>query len=218
MIKTKPLWKFFGYCCGIYLLLLAVFSTAPMMKTSATLFRATTLPFLETLYPKVLLRLDKTKNPNVLILSFVSQTAVEEQRQILRKNGGKSASVDLQGYEHKLFLKEFFLMPLLFLLALILATPIRLFRKLKAIGLGIVIFYIFTLLNLINWALFCIASHQLGAYELSATQMQIVIWLDNLTKLAAPTFFCILIWALVCFNKQDFQKQFSTRKSSKKNK
>ena len=207
--RYLPIAKYLGAFLLIYFLLFGIFSIPSVAEGATNTYRKITQPIFQAIYPDAYLRLDpdpaKKPNPNLIRVIYSSQAEVDRQIQFARQRGDNR--INMSGISYDLYFNLLFTTYIIYLITLIIITPIHWKSKLWAVCLGSVIFFIFTvfkvailLLNLFNKS--ATDMYKLGDFGTAFVERLAVL----LGSLGFSAFIVILIWVLVAFRKSNWRK------------
>jgi hypothetical protein len=209
MKQFFPLFKYLGIFILLYILLFSVFSIPSVGQVSADVYRATTQPVLQVIFPKAYLKLERDNaadpDPQVIRAVFASKEEIRKQTELARQQGSSRLQMNATSYE--LFFNLFFSTFFVFLLALIWMTPIDLKSKLWATLSGTILFYLYTVVKVAIFLLDLFNRSAYDMYKLGSFGTNFVEGLANLIRsLGFSSFIVILIWSFVAFRKSDWRK------------
>lgn len=203
-----PLFKYLGGFLLLYFFLYFLMSIPAIARLSSNIYRATTQPVLESFFSKAYLKLqsDNTANPdpNLIRLVYAGKKEIQEQTELARQRGDKS--IKMKATESDLYFNLFFTTFFVFLVALILVTPISFKDKIIAFFLGSFLFYLYTLLKLTIFLFNLFNKSVYQMYKLGDFASGLFEGLTNLlTSLGFSSFIIILIWVFVAFRKSNWK-------------
>lgn len=134
-----------------------------------------------------------------------SQARMDAQMEAARQQGLKTLDIQFQTYNIYLF--EFFIFPLLFFTALMIATPVHWKRKLLALGTGLLLMLVFMSFKTYFITLYHLQRNQIEAYQMSdfweGILGKVQLGFNNITTALITA---TLIWGLTVFRKGDWKK------------
>lgn len=207
MMQFRSLFKYFGWFLLVYSILFALFSWQPVASSTNNIYRSLTTPILQSFFPKAYLKLEKDAPPESDIYTiravFTSQAAIEAAKQAARQKG--AAKTDLKAQEYDLYLHRLFTSFWLFLISLIVITPIQWKQKLVAILSGSLLFYGYTVLKIFIFLADLFNRSDLDIYTLSATGGQLVEGISYVAKsLGTSALIVVILWILTAFRKSNW--------------
>lgn len=212
MKTLTPLFKYLGIFLLLYFVLYGIFSFAPIAKTSANIYRFVTQPILQTFFSQAYLKMepDDAVNPDpyLIRLVYAGNEEIRQQTELARKTGAKS--LNMKATECDLFFNLFFTTFFVFLISLILVTPMGIKDKLISILTGTVIFYLFTVFKLSIFLLDLFNKSTFQMYKFGSFGSSFFEGFTNLlTSLGFSSFVVILIWGAVTFRKSNWKNFLS---------
>lgn len=188
--------------------MLWVFKTAPMQAFSAKALSRVSENSMSLLLPKGYIRVrevesEANRGEYNLDVFFGNKEKALAQMEQAKKSGLSTASLDLHTFQIKM--EEFFLLPIIFFLALVLITPARPMRKLSGAALGLLLLLVFFSLKLTCFTLYNFSSFPVGVYEWKGWPLQFVTVVHNYVKMGAGVLLASLVWALVIFRHSDWR-------------
>lgn len=208
MKNYTSLLKYFGLFILIYAVLFGLFSSQPVAEFTNNTYRSVTTPILQSIFPKAYLNLEKDSPPESDIYTiravFTSQVIIEQAKQAARQQGAKKT--DLKAQEYDLYLHRMFTSFWLFLVALILITPIGWKQKLIGIITGSLLFYFYTVFKIYLFLADLFNRSGLAIYDLSETGGTVIEGFSYVLKsLGTSALIVVIIWVLVAFRKSNWQ-------------
>ena len=209
MKKYSSLVKYFGFFILLYLLLFFVFSTTPVATFTNNTYRAITTPILESIFPRAYLKLEKDSPPesdiHTIRAVFTSKAKIAEAQQAGRQQGSKK--IDLKAQEYDLYLHRLFTSFFLFLISLIIITPINWKQKLMAILGGTFLFYGYTVFKIYIFLADLFNRSDLEIYNVGDTGGNIIQGISYVIKsLGTSALIVVIIWILTAFRKSNWKE------------
>ncbi|MCB0520891.1 MAG: hypothetical protein H6577_14950 [Lewinellaceae bacterium] len=208
MKNFTPLIKYFLLFLVLYSVLFGVFSIPSVAKFTADVYRPPTLLILQTLFPKAYLQLEPDappeSDPYTIRAVFISKTKIEEFKSQARQQG--AGEVTLGAKEYDIYFHLLFTSFWLFLVVLILITPLGWKDKLVGVLMGSLLFYCYTVLKISIFLLDVFNRSQYDMYKLGVTGSEVAGWLSYVLKsLGLSAFVVIFMWVLVAFRKSNWR-------------
>ncbi|HFA51478.1 MAG TPA: hypothetical protein ENJ95_20890 [Bacteroidetes bacterium] len=208
MKNITPILKYFGIFIVVYAALFALFSMQPVATATNSAYRAITAPVLQAIFPKAYLKLEKDAPPeldiNTVRTVFTSKKKIEESKARARQQG--SSKIDLKAKEYDIYLNLLFTSFWLFLISLILITPISIKQKLAGILVGTLLFYAYSVFKISIFLLDLFNRSELQMYKLGETGSAIAEGLSYVLKsLGLSAFIVVIIWVFVAFRKSNWK-------------
>ncbi len=208
MKNYSTLLKRFGLFIVIYAALFWLFSSMLVANMTNNSYRALAGPILESAFPQAYLKLEKDSPPESDIYTiravFTSQKIIEQSQAAARQQG--AAKVDLKAQEYDIYIHRLFTSFLLFLVSLILITPINVKQKVSAILIGAVLFFGYTVFKISIFLLDLFNRSELDMYKLSETGGSVVEGISYVLKsLGTSALVVVLIWIFTAFRKSNWK-------------
>ncbi|MEM1218723.1 MAG: hypothetical protein AAGH79_07415 [Bacteroidota bacterium] len=209
MPSFTPLMKYLGLFIVLYFGLLAVCSIPNVSAGMASAYRGLSRPIIEAVFPAAYLRFNGDEsaqaNPNIIRVVYASQAEVDRQTELARQQGTKSLRMNAASYD--LYFNLLYTTFFLFLLTLIILTPISWIGKAWAFLWGTLLFTAFTLFKVAIFLLDQFNKSSMDMYQLSESGGDFVAGTALLLKsLGFSSFIVILIWVLVTFRRSTWAK------------
>ncbi|MEY3368111.1 MAG: hypothetical protein RI973_1266 [Bacteroidota bacterium] len=208
MLRIKPLLLRFLTFSIAYFLLLLLFRTAPAQELSSRALSGLSGAFLSVALPDGYIQVRQAENEarageyNLDVFFGNKERALEQMEQA-RISGQSTASLDLHTFQIRM--EEFFLMPIIFFLALVLMTPARWRRKLGGSAAGLLLLLVFCCLKLVCFTLYNFAAFPSGVYELKGLAVEFVTAVYFYAKMGVGVLAASLIWVAVIFRYSDWR-------------
>ncbi len=208
MKNFSPLIKYFLAFLVLYSVLFGVFSLPSIARMTADAYRPPSLFLLQLFFPKAHLQLEPDappeSDPYTIRAVFISKAKIEEFKAQAKQQGAGQVTLDATEYDiyfHLLFTSFW-----LFLLAMILITPLGWKDKLVGLIVGSLLFYLYTVFKIYIFLLDLFNRSQYDMYKLGETGSKIVEGLSYVLKsLGLSAFVVIFIWILVAFRKSNWR-------------
>ncbi|MDQ3141986.1 MAG: hypothetical protein M3Q56_07035 [Bacteroidota bacterium] len=150
---------------------------------------------------------------NRLYLVFGNPVVIEREINQARLN--KLSEIKVSTFSRQFLVYEFFIVPILFLVSLFVATPMNWRRKILylAVSLGILIIFLYSKASV--FTLYAISESRIGIYELSNNTMQFLASLISALSLGFSVVLCLVIWLILGFKNSTFLYSFKAFFKSK---
>ena len=209
MKNLIPILKYFGLFIAIYAALFSLASMSSVATAINNAYRTVSEPMLQSIFPKAYLELEADappeSDPNTFRAVFTSKTKIEAAKAAARQKG--SSKVDLKATEYDIYLNLLFTSFWLFLVTLILITPIGLRQKLVALVVGSILFFAYTFFKVFIFLLDLFNRSSFDMYKLSERGGNFVESISYVVKsLGMSAFVVIFIWILVAFRKSNWRE------------
>ena len=218
MLKSNPILKFAIIFIGAYFLLTGVTQLPGVNGTINAIFRGISKTALGTSLPQLKINTKAARengilDDNKMIVEFEwteekVQAAIAEARRLRQAD----LQVPYRFISYLIF--EFFLVPLLFLFSLILATPMPIKTKMKTGSIAILVLLAFLLIKLYLMTIFSVSNAQIDVYELSHSTMSRLQWLAGVMTMGLSIMLSFFIWLIFVFRKSELKDLINTWFSS----
>ncbi len=168
-----------------------------------------TKPILQTLLSKAYINLKQIDdNPDIIKVEFASKELVQQQQAAAKKLGQAKASI--QGHDFEFGFYNLFLSFFLFLVVLILLSPLS--KKEKLVGLlsGGLLFYFFTVFKMYLALLSHFNEPEIAVYQTGETWLNISSSILYFMTLGANVLVVLVIWAWLVFRKNNWKEMLGT--------
>ena len=197
--------KYFGMFVLIYGTLTIIGLIPAVGCFFNNVYRSTSQPVLQRTLSKAYIQLKSVENdPDIIRVEFASKEMVQKQVEEARKSGQKRAPIQGNSFEfgfYNLFFSFF-----LFLISLLLLSPVSLMEKVTGILLGSLIFYLYTVLKM-NFALL---SHfnepEINIYQTGGVILKAIRSILYFMSLGLNVLVVLIIWAFLAFRKDNWKK------------
>lgn len=148
-------------------------------------------------------------NPNEVWISPMGREWLQEQIRKAQQNG---TALEVDNEASLLFkIGNFPKTALVFLLSLILATPLEWKKKLKALGIGLVCFWLYFYLFIYLETLTHISKSSIGIYQLTGVKSTIAFSLHRaFCNFGFSLTFSLIVWTVTCIDFNALFSQFNT--------
>ena len=164
--------KYFGLFILIYGALTLISIIPAVGSFFNSMYRQATQPILQTSLSKTYIRLKSEKSqPDLIRVEFASIEKVKEQMETARKAGQKSAPIQGNSFEFGFY--NLFLTFFLFLVSLVLLSPLPLKEKILGILIGALVYYLFTVLKMHLALLIHFNEPEIAVYSTGETSLNI---------------------------------------------
>ena len=219
MQLLKPFLKFLGIFCLSYILLYWVLGSGTILDSHRSFFTKFSGSFIESTLSKTSFTFKEgikgdAATENEIIILFNNKAELQRLIEDAKKKAPSERQLTINSEETSIFFVEAVLIPLIFVISLILATPLTWKGKLKALALGILLIYFFIFFKIWVYLLYIISAAKIGIYEFTSPVSNIVSLLGNNLRIGASTIFGTLIWVLVAVRNSSWKELWNTSKSS----
>lgn len=202
MQLLKPFLKFLGIFCLSYILLYWILGTGAILDVHRSTFTNVSGSFIKSTLSKASFTIKEgakgdPATENEIKILFNNKAELERLIEEAKKQAPSQRQLTIESEETSILFVEAVLIPLIFLISLILATPMNWKSKLKALAFGILLMYLFIFFKIWVYMLFIIYKATIGIYEFTSPVSNIISLLGNNLRIGASTIFGTLIWVLV---------------------
>lgn len=203
----RLVFKLLGFC-GAYLVGLLLFQWAPVENTCSRFFAKGGGWVLENLLPKGYFQTNSEARQGgaTIRVVFGNKQTVAQQVATAQRNRQAEASLTLKEFRVKS--REFFLIPLVFFLALVTITPDTWRAKGRLLGWGLPVLLLFFWIKLFFYTLYHFNTQHLGVYEGDSLSAQTAAVFYNL-KVGVNFVFAALVWFWLAFGRSDWKKMLT---------
>jgi hypothetical protein len=206
---TKVFLRFFLIFSVAYLVLFFLTSLPGPKETISSMYKEMANTFIPPFLGKAAIQFEQNPgipdDPDRIRVRFQSHQVVEEQKQLAKGKGLKTIDVNFKSYN--VFLFEFFIFPLLYFSALVIAAPVNWKRKGMALLIGLVLLHIFMLFKGYFITLYHLQVNQILGYQMGEFAAGVIkkvqLAFNNITTAFITA---TLIWAITVFRKDDWKK------------
>ena len=205
MKQLSWLWKFLIIFALSYGALMFLVQLPGVDQGIHTFFRKTSEKFIATVMPKAYISSEPATEGSVtdhqtMLLVFGNKETV--QREIAEARRQRQAYVKVSTFSTRFFLFQFYTVPLIFFISLIIATPMPKWRsKLLSLLIGVAALMAFFLTKLYIFTLFTISKGNIGVYELGHEWTLRLRDLSSVLTLGFSIILAVFLWFLVAFRK-----------------
>ena len=205
MQKVNPIVIYVLLFIVVYMALFFVASRPAVKTAAANLLKTSGMPAVKTFLPKLYLdpKVGEVQEGLGVHVGFGDKKQIEAA--IAEAKRKRQANINAQMHRTS-FVVEYFTLPLIFLIALILITPIPWRSRLIALVSGIVLFLLFYIIKMVLAMLFQASAPDIQIYKLSPfwynfLERAIVSFQVGFSMLVA-----VLIWLLTAFRKSNWRQ------------
>ena len=198
---------------GSYFLLTGLLSISVVSESANALLRGISKSFLQGTFSELKLNTKAEKangvlDDNKMIVEFEwTQKKIDQVIERARRTGQTDIQVPYRFISY--LLCEFFMVPLIFLWSLTLATPMN--RKGKWIqgGYAFLCLLGFLLLKLYLMTLFSVSKAKIDVYELDHAMMSTLQWLASMMTMGFSVILAFFLWLVWVFPKSELKERVS---------
>ncbi len=202
---TKRLLLFLLFFVLSYLFLYFLVNTESINRLNASFLETTALSTVQTLLPKAKYehRVDFTETRTILVLGFVNKEKLQEMIAEAKAKGAKTLDFDVEEVRYYV---DYFVLPLIFLFSLIIATPISIKQKLLALLWGFLLFTAYYVFKIFLFMLMHISTNNIGIYDFGEGFESALKSLTRVMELNFSMLMAVLIWLLVALSKSNWKE------------
>lgn len=199
----KPLYRFILLTILVYAMIMVMLSNSFASKFLCSGFQEMTTIFLKWTLPEAHIESQqafdalKRPDPNSFHLIYGNPEIIRAEHQYARSQNLKEYKIST--YSIQLFFFQLFTVPVAFLLALFIATPMPWKQKVKFSGIGIVLLLIAILSKVYLLMLYNFNVSAIGVYRLSASGMEWITRIISMLTLGFSIMLCFVLWLLLAF-------------------
>lgn len=200
--------KYFLFFCLLYGTLTALSLIPQVGKTLNDIYRKPTQRILTSLFDKAHLQLGADKNDvDIIRVEYASKKMVQQQ---MRSAGKTNVQINGRLYEFSFY--NTFLSFYIFLLVLMLLSPLP--RKEMLIGLlvGSILFYLFSVFRTSIALLFFFNDPVVDIYHYSDFWVEAIRKLNNFLTLGINLLIVLVLWITLAFRKKNWKKLLQASK------
>lgn len=200
--------KYFLFFCLLYGTLTALSLIPQVGKTLNDIYRRPTQRILTSLFDKAHLQLGADKNDvDIIRVEYASKKMVQQQ---MRSAGKTNVQINGRLYEFSFY--NTFLSFYIFLLVLMLLSPLP--RKEMLIGLlaGSILFYLFSVFRTSIALLFFFNDPVVDIYHYSDFWVEAIRKLNNFLTLGINLLIVLVLWITLAFRKKNWKKLLQASK------
>lgn len=147
-------------------------------------------------------------DPNAFEIIFGNPAVIKAEKEFAMKQ--RLNEFKISSYSITLYIFQMLTVPMAFLIAIFIATPLH--WKPKSVSLGISLLILFSLIigKCVLLVLFNIANAKIGIYTLSDTGLEWVYRFVMVLTLGFSIIFSFCLWLIFGFRKSQFSNQFSS--------
>ncbi|MDX1683737.1 MAG: hypothetical protein R3275_00800 [Saprospiraceae bacterium] len=210
MLKNNPILRFALLFLLTYFILTAVVSWMGMDSGINSFFRGISKSTLSLTMSELKFntkpeRQNGILNDNKMIVEFEwTEEKIQEAIQEARRTGKADIEVPYRFISYLIF--EFFVVPFLFLISLILATPMQWRLKLTNGLIACLIMLAFLLVKLYIMTLFSVSKARIDVYELSDGTMDVLLTVVSMLTMGFSIIIAFFLWLIFIFRNSHLKR------------
>jgi len=199
-----PALRYFALFIVLYGILTAISMTPAVGEFCNRIYRKPTEPILAALLPKAYLQI-KAEGAlyDTLRIEFASKAQVLEQIAIAKKTGQAMTRID--GMNNLVNFQNLFTSFFVFLVVLVLLSPVSWQQKVKGIVIGTFIYYLHTVFKLYLVELIYFNEPNIAIYQTNPTLLSIAKGIRYWMTVSTNALVVLIIWAVVILKKDNWQ-------------
>ena len=202
-VLIRPALRYFA----LFLLLYGVLTGISMVPAVGEFFnrayRKPTEPILAAMLGKAYLQIKADGDYyETLRIEFASKAQVQEQMAIAKKTGNAMATIN--GMHNEVNFQNLFTSFFLFLVALVLLSPVSWRQKALGIVMGAVLYYLFTVFKLYLVELIFFNDPKIAIYQTDPTWLSIAKGIRYCLTLSVNVLVVLVIWAGLVLKKDNW--------------
>lgn len=200
----RPAVRYFALFIVVYGILTAISMTPAVGEFCNRVYRKPTEPILAALLPKAYLQI-KAEGAlyDTLRIEFASKTQVSEQIAIAKRTGKAMTRID--GMNNLVNFQNLFTSFFVFLVVLVLLSPVSWQQKVKGIVIGTFIYYLYTVFKLYLVELIYFNEPNIAIYQTHPTLLSIAQGIRYWMTVSTNALVVLVIWAVLILKKDNWQ-------------
>ena len=200
----SPALKYFALFLLTYGILTGISTIPAVGEFFNRIYRKPTEPILAAMLRKAYIQIKAEGDYHeTLRIEFASKAQVQEQLAIAQKTGHAMTTVN--GMNNQVNLPNLFTSFFLFLVALVLLSPVSWKQKAKGIVLGTILYYSFTVFKLYLVELLFFNEPSIAIYQTDPTLLAIARGIRYCLTLSVNVLVVLLIWAALVLKKDNWK-------------
>lgn len=200
--RLSGLWKPVGLFILIYLIFYWIFQQPAVEQGLGHLLLGLSLPVAEAVAPQARFatNIEQEEGINSLRIGYADERIIEQQMEAARRSGAGQVDVDMSNAEYNL---SYYSMPFIFLITLVLITPLTVRHRLRAVLAGSLLMLLFLWIKM----QIALTAHLMenGLISSGSTWRSFMTGLRGVMQLGFSFAMAALIWFLVAFQKSNWQ-------------
>lgn len=204
----KDILRFVALFIVCYAAVILLQNTGPVQSGIQQSFRTIIEVFLKASYPEAYITTQDYKDEsgkedaNVFYLTYGNPEIIQAEHDYARKNQMKEYKIST--YSIQLYIFQLFTVPLAFIIALFLASPMHWKPKLKYLALSIVLMTAIILLKINLLTLYHLNISKTGVYTISNSELNWVFRLISMATLGFSVMAGFMLWLIFGFRNSRF--------------
>lgn len=204
----KEILKFLLLFLGVYAVVIFLQNFQPVQSAIQHGFRTSIELFLKASFPKAYIETQNYQDAagkfdaNIFYLRYGNPEVIQAEHDFARKNQMKEYKIS--SHSIQLYIFQLFTVPMAFLLALFMASPMLWKPKLKYLLLTMGIMSLIILLKVNLLTLYNMNISKIGVYTLTIQELSWVFRLISMLTLGFSIMICFILWLLFGFRNSRF--------------
>jgi hypothetical protein len=200
----RPALRYFALFIVLYGILTAISMSPSVGEFCNRIYRKPTEPILAALLPKAYLQI-KAEGAlyDTLRIEFASKAQVSEQIAIAKRTGQAMTRID--GMNNLVNFQNLFTSFFVFLVVLVLLSPVSWQQKVKGIVIGTFIYYLYTVFKLYLVELIYFNEPNIAIYQTHPTLLSIAQGIRYWMTVSTNALVVLVIWAVLILKKDNWQ-------------
>lgn len=213
MLKNKPIIRFALFFILSYFVLTATVNWTGLDGTLNGFFRGLSKTTLNMTFSDLKFNTKPSReggalDDNKMIVEFEwTEEKIERAIEEARRRRQADLEVPYRFISYQIF--EFFIVPLLFLLSLIIATPMGNKAKLRSGAIALGLMLLFMLIKLYILTLFSVSKARIDVYELGDGAMNFLLTIVSLLTMGFSIMLAFFLWLVFVFRQSDLRQWVS---------
>ena len=208
----KPLIQFLLITVLSYSLLIALLSTSAASGALCNSFRIVSTAFLHLTLPEAYIHsqeafVQQKKDLNSFHIIYGNAEVIQAEHQYARSQNIKEYKIS--SHSIQLFFFQLVTVPISFLMALFIATPMPWRKKGRSLSIALFILLVVILIKVYFLILYNLNASATGVYRLSESELEWVLRLISMLTLGFSVMLCFVLWLIFGFRKSNLTNVFS---------
>ncbi|MBK9337388.1 MAG: hypothetical protein IPM98_12740 [Lewinellaceae bacterium] len=200
----RPALRYFALFIVLYGVLTAISMIPAVGEFCNRVYRKPTEPILAALLPKAYLQI-KAEGAlyDTLRIEFASKAQVSEQIAVAKRTG--QAMTRIEGMNNLVNFQNLFTSFFVFLVVLVLLSPVNWQQKVKGIVIGTFIYYLYTVFKLYLVELIYFNEPSIAIYQTHPNLLNMAIGVRYWMTVSTNALVVLVIWAVLILKKDNWQ-------------
>lgn len=200
----RPALKYFALFILLYGILTGISMTPVVGEFCNRIYRKPTEAILAGMLSKAYLQIKADGDYyEILRIEFASKSLVQEQMARAKKTGDAMATIE--GMHNEVNFHNLFTIFFLFLVVLVLLSPVSWKQKAKGMVIGTLLYYLHTVFKLYLVELIFFNEPQIAIYQTNSTLLSLATGIRYCMTLSTNVIVVLVIWAVLILKKDNWQ-------------